>query len=102
MKNENFTLCLKRKLRLPIFNDCINYACRCGKKIDPFGDHCLGCKSNHKTCTSNAIRDGIIKTFSGILVTCKLIESLTQVEGDVERMLLALKSLRPFDLSGFR
>jgi hypothetical protein len=62
MKNDNFVICLKRKLRLRIIDDTTHYVCKCGQQLDCYGDHCLACPSNTKTKASNGIRDGIVKT----------------------------------------
>jgi hypothetical protein len=61
IKNHTFCTTLERKLQLPIINNTADYKCRCGAILDPYSDHCLGCKSNHKTKSSNGIRDEISK-----------------------------------------
>jgi hypothetical protein len=80
IKNDNFVICLKRKLRLRIIDDTTHYVCKCGQQLDCYGDHCLACPSNTKTKASNGIRDGIVKTLQRILPIAKLIESSTQVD----------------------
>jgi hypothetical protein len=99
MKNDIFTICLKRKLRLKIFDTTDNQTCKCGKQLDDFGDHCLGCTANHKTRASNNIRDGIAKTLQRILPAVHLIDSPTQVETEVHNIVPSLPRLKPFDLS---
>jgi hypothetical protein len=61
IKNNTSRTALQRKLRLPIFNNMSDYKCKCGATLDPYGDHCLGYKANHKTKSSNGIRDEVIK-----------------------------------------
>ena len=99
MKNDNFTICLKRKLRLRIIDDTEHYICKCGQQLDPYGDHCLACTANTKTKASNGIRDGIVKTFQRILPVAKLIDSGTQVEMETHNIVQSLPRLKPFDLS---
>eukprot|EP00956_Cyclotella_meneghiniana_P040752 scaffold204113_cov39-Cyclotella_meneghiniana.AAC.1 len=54
---------MKRKLRLTVIKDHHLFRCKCGAKVDPWGDHCLGCPANHKAYLSNAARDGICDIF---------------------------------------
>jgi hypothetical protein len=67
--------------------------------LDAFGDHCLGCKINHKTKASNGIRDEITKVFQRILPIVKMIDSPTQVENELHNIVPSLPRLKPFDLS---
>jgi hypothetical protein len=74
--------------------------CKCGSPLDAYGDHCLGCKINHKTKASNDIRDEIIKVFQRILpIVIKMIDSLTQVETELHNVAPLLPCLKPLDLS---
>jgi hypothetical protein len=99
MKNDNFVICLKRKLRLRIIEDTTHYVCKCGQQLDCYGDHCLACPSNTKTKASNGIRDGIVKTLQRVLPIAKLIDSTTQVETEIYNVVKSLPRLKPFDLS---
>jgi hypothetical protein len=99
MKNDNFLICLKRKLRLHIIDDITHYVCKCGQRLDCYGDHCLACPSNTKTTASNGIRDGIAKTLQRVLPIAKLVESTTQIETEVHNIVRSLPRLKPFDLS---
>ncbi|KAL7505911.1 hypothetical protein ACHAXN_009487 [Cyclotella atomus] len=63
IKNHTFHTALQCKLRLPIINNTTDFKCKCGAMLNPYGDHCLGCKVNHKSKSSNGIRDEIIKIF---------------------------------------
>jgi hypothetical protein len=80
MKNDNFVICLKRKLGLRIIDDTTHYVCKCGQQ-------------------SNGIRDGIVKTLQRILPIAKLIESSTQVKIEIYNVVKSLPHLKPFDLS---
>jgi hypothetical protein len=99
IKNHTFKTALQRKLRLPIFDKANNYRCKCGSIIDAYGDHCLGCKANHKAKASNGIRDEIVKIMQRILPIVKMIDSPTQVETKVHNIVPSLPRLKPFDLS---
>jgi hypothetical protein len=99
MKNETFSICLKCKLHLKIMSIAKNQSCRCGKLLDEYGDHCLGCTSNHKTRASNSIRDGLAKVLQRILPPTQLIDSPTQIETEVHNIVPSLPRLKPFDLS---
>ncbi len=57
IKNHTFRTALQCKLRLPIINNTIDYKCKCSALLDPYGDHyhCLGCKVNHKSKSSNGM-----------------------------------------------
>jgi hypothetical protein len=99
MRNETFAICIKRKLRLKILTLASNQSCKCGARLDEYGDHCLGCTANPKTRASNNIRDGLIKVFQRILPTAQLIESPTQVECEIHNIVPSLPRLKPFDLS---
>jgi hypothetical protein len=69
--------------------------------LNPYGDHCLGCKSNHKTKSSNGIRDKIIKVFKRILPFVGMIDCGTQIECEAHNIVpsLPIPRLQPFDLS---
>jgi hypothetical protein len=99
MKNDNFLICLKRKLRLRIIDEITLYICKCGQRLDCYGHHCLACPSNTKTTASNGIRDGIVKMLQCVLPIAKLIESSTQIETEVHNIVKSLPRLKPFDLS---
>ena len=99
MKNPTFCTAMKRKLRLTIIKDHQNFRCKCGAEVDPWGDHCLGCKKNHKTVLSNGCRDGIHDILKRILPVTKMIHSGTQMEKEVANIVPSLPTLKPFDLS---
>jgi hypothetical protein len=99
IKNATFKTALQCKLRIPIIDNNLQCKCRCGSIIDQYGDHCIGCKVNHKAKASNGMRDEITKVFQRILPIVSMIESPTQVEREVHNVVLSLPSLKPFDLS---
>jgi hypothetical protein len=99
IKNNTFKTALQRKLRLPILDSHQDFICKCGAKLDAFGDHSLGCKANHKGKASNGIRDEIAKIFQRILPIVKMIDSPTQIEKELHNIVPSLPQLKPFDLS---
>jgi hypothetical protein len=96
IKNHTFRTALQRKLRLPILNNTTDYKCKCGTILNPYGDHCLGCKANHKTKSSNGIRDEIIKVFKLILPFVGMIDFGTQIESEAHNIVPSLPRLQPF------
>ena len=96
-KNDDFTVMLKRKLRLELwFDDMI---CFCKRRMDNFGDHCLSCKSHCKGIMSNKVRDGFIKLLKPICTTVNLIDSDGMITSETPRVIPGLPNRRPFDLS---
>ena len=78
-KNQNFKINFKRKLRLELWPQEDVVTCKCGQRMDQFGDHAFCCTHIFKTTMSNEIRDGIICLFKTILLTVRMI-STTAVE----------------------
>ena len=95
--NVKFTINLKRKLRLPLWDQPVR--CSCGDIMDEWGDHAFNCRSNTKTIMSNQIRDGVAKLFQRILQTVKMIDTKSAVDTELEGFLNRAPNLRPFDLS---
>jgi hypothetical protein len=54
-----FTICMKRKLRLPILDDAPGRKCACGRQPDKFGDHAFQCTRICKIGVHNNIRNGL-------------------------------------------
>ena len=96
MKNHTFRTALQCKLRLPIINNTIDYKCKCGATLNPYGDHCLGCKVNHKSKSSNSIRDEIIKVLQHILPFVGMIDTSAQIECEAHNIVPSLPRLHNF------
>jgi hypothetical protein len=92
-------MAIQLKLRLPVIDCHQEYKCKCGSHLDAYRDHCLGCKVNHKTKASNGIRDKITKIFQRILPVVKMIDSPTQAETKLHKIVPSLPRLNPFDVS---
>ena len=97
-KNDQWIVSLKRKLRLELWPKEETITCKCGRRMDHFGDHALSCTQHNKSAMSDAIRDGIIRVFKRILITSKLIDSPTLVEREPRNLIPFAKTVRPFDL----
>jgi hypothetical protein len=98
-KNVTFATSMKRKLRFPFNKNQHEYRCKCGKRVDAWGDHSLGCSRNNKTATSNAHRDSLFDIFKRLLPVAKLIQSTGQVKKEVHSIVRSLPTLKPFDVS---
>ena len=83
---------LKRKLRLRLWPLTHLTHCMCTAKLDPHGDHCLGCTYNHKTTASDCIRDVIVMILKSILPLVQLIRQQSQVETEPTRIIKYLPS----------
>ena len=97
--NEVFKIMLKRKLRLRLWPFTHLTHCTCTAKLDPYGDHCLGCTDNHKTAASDCIRDAIVMILKRILPLVQLIRQQSQVETEPTKIIKDLPKQRPFDLA---
>ncbi len=97
-KNKNFTINLKRKLRLYLWDRRISVRCKCGEVMDHYGDHAFACTAS-KTTMHNQIRDGLVELLQRLLITVRLIHTPTAVTDETPRILPSLPRLRPFDLS---
>ena len=96
--NEDFKVMLKRKLRLPLWPKEM-CKCKCGAKIDAFGDHVMSCRHHCKTPMSNSVRDGVHKLLQETCKLVKMTSSNAMVDKEPEGMVKPLPYLRPFDIS---
>ena len=75
LPNDVFQLMLQRKLRLPIIpHHLLSISCKCGKPVDPYGDHFFHCRNYHKAATHNAIRNclfSLLKTIAPLAQACR-------------------------------
>ena len=60
-KNQNFEINLKQKLRLELWPQEDVVTCKCGQRMDLFGDHAFCCTHISKITMSNETRDSIIR-----------------------------------------
>ena len=98
--NQDFSLMLKRKLRLELWPGVQQPLCFCGTIMDQYGDHCLTCRRHCKTPMHNSIRDGLWKLFQEYFVLLNMTTSQSGVEKETPNVFEGLlPSLRPFDIS---
>ena len=64
-----FRICLRRKLRLPVFDHTTKPFCACGRRPDKFGDHVFQCTRICKIGVHNNIRNGIPPALTPALST---------------------------------
>jgi hypothetical protein len=57
LSNTNYSLLLRRKLRIPLFTTPIPPLCLCGKHLDPYGDHLFNCVRHSKLIFHDQFRD---------------------------------------------
>ena len=86
-KNQQWLVSLKRKLRLELWPKDEVVMCSCGKMMDNFGDHALGCKDCKKTTAHNDMVNGIVRVLKRVLMTCGLISTPTAVETEPKNLL---------------
>ena len=98
-KNEDFSIMLKRKLRLKLWPHAEQCICFCGKAMDAYGDHVLSCRSHCKTPLHNKIRDGLFSLLKELCKTVKLISGDTMVCKEKPRVIDKIPTIRPFDLA---
>ena len=98
-KNEDFTLMLKRKLRLELWPQNEVPICTCGKHMDRFGDHVMSCRCHCKTPLHNTIRDGLWDLFKDLFTTVRLTSTPNTIAREPERIVKELPGTRPFDIS---
>ena len=95
--NEEFTVMLKRKLRLPLWPQQ-QLRCTCEKNMDAFGDHVMTCTKHSKATMHNTIRNGLHKLLQKTCMLVKLTSSETMVEQEPPKVVPKLPQLRPFDV----
>ena len=100
-RDDDFRCMLKRKLRLPLWNDLETVTCFCGKVMDAFGDHCLSCRRHCKTTMHNHIRDGLWELLKYVFPLARLCSTETSVDREPLNIVRGLPQLRPFDISVF-
>jgi len=105
LDNQIFSIMLKRKLRIPLYNTNEQLICpKCKQHFDVYGDHlfkCLKCVK-HKKNTHNKWRDDVEKhVMKDILPLVQLIDKPSETENEKEKCIPSLRNtkIKPFDLS---
>lgn len=99
LPNWSFLLAMKRKLRLPIFNDANIPTCPCGQLHDKWGDHIFTCKKHSKILPHHFIRDNWAKALQPALSLAGYISPTTPIQTEREDICASHPPLRPFDIS---
>ena len=93
-----FLLCIRRKLRLPIYPP--NTPCICGHSIhDIYGDHAFCCDRGNKKRAHNAITHGFATALSPALTQAGFLSSNAKLSIEPQIHLRSDPTARPFDLS---
>ena len=97
LPNWMTSLAIKRKLRLPIFDDTPP-TCKCGTIHDKYGDHCFKCNRISKKQGHNIIRDCWAEALQPALATAGYIRQSSKLE--IERRHINTRdiSAQPFDI----
>ena len=94
-----FTIQLKQKLHLEIFDPAKCPTCLCGEQIDPFGKHIFCCRRVSKKVAHDRIRDEIAPVLQQVLLSGGYISRGSKMEIEPKGVVPDLPSLRPFDLA---
>ena len=97
LPNWMTTLALKRKLRLPIF-DNNPPTCKCGTIHDKYGDHCFKCNRISKKQGHNIIRDCWAEALQPALATAGYIRQASKLEVERKHINTRDISAQPFDI----
>ena len=94
-----FSIAMKRKLRLPLFDAQAPKFCQCRRRVDDFGDHIFQCTRVSKLCAHNIVRDGIATSLPPALASAGYILPSSTCATEPHLRLRSDPSARPFDLS---
>jgi len=94
-----FDICIKRKLRLPIFDNTTKPFCPCGRHPDKFGDHTFQCKRICKIGVHNNIRNGLPLVLTPALSTSGYLLPTSKFQVEPMLHLPSDPNARPFDIS---
>lgn len=99
LDNWSFDIAIKRKLRLPIFDQNNCPTCKCGRSHDPFGDHMFNCRNISKKMAHNIIRDSWATALQPALATAGYIRTNTKLDLERKNLKISDISAQPFDIS---
>ena len=94
-----FSLATKRKLRLPIFSDGDRRICRCGRRVDDYGDHIFQCPRLSKLNAHNILRDGLATILPPALAAAGYLLPTSTCDIEPNLHLPSDTNARPFDVS---
>ena len=94
-----FTICMKRKLRLPLFDSTTKPFCICGRRPDRYGDHVFQCKRICKIGVHNNIRNGLPSALTPALSTAGYLLPTSRFQVEPMLHLRSDPNARPFDIA---
>ena len=96
MKNDLFRIAFRRKLRLPLYpSDALCPTCKCGIRVNRYGDHFFECVDCSKSTLSNAIRGSVYSIFHHLGHLSGMVYSDTDVHHEPSGLLTCYPRKRP-------
>jgi hypothetical protein len=99
LPNWSFLIAMKRKLRLPLFDDTNIPTCPCGCIHDVWGDHMFTCYKHNKIAPHNFLRDNWALALQPALSLAGYISPNTHLQTERTNLCPSDPNLRPFDIS---
>jgi hypothetical protein len=99
LPNWSFDIAIRRKLRLPIYDNTNPPLCSCGKTHDPYGDHTFCCRKHSKLLAHNFIRDNWATNLQPAISLAGYITPTSPLQTERPNLTPNNISARPFDFS---
>ena len=99
LPNWSFLIALKRKLRMPLFDENNIPTCPCGTIHDKWGDHMFKCVKHNKILPHHVIRDSWATALQPALSLAGYISTHTTLQTERTNLCPSDPNLRPFDIS---
>ncbi len=94
-----FVICIKRKLRLAIYNANTKPYCPWGRRLDPYRDHVFQCKRICKIGAHNSIRDSLPSILTPALSSAGYLLPTSKFTDKPMLHLPSDPNARPFDIA---
>jgi len=94
-----FSIALRRKLRLPVYDISNPPICKYGKQHDCWGDHTFHCKQISKKFTHNIIQDCMATALQPALVTAGYLRPSSKLETKKTHIRTSDITAQPLDVS---
>ncbi len=94
-----FDICIKRKLRLPIYDANTKPYYPCGRSLNPYGDHVFQCKCICKIGAHNSIRDSLPSILTSALSSTGYLLPTSKFTGKPMLHLPSDPNARTFDIA---
>ena len=99
LPNWSFIIAMKRKLRLPIFDNDNTPSCPCGTIHDKWGDHMFKCVKHNKILPHHVIRDSWALALQPALSLAGYISEHSTLQTERCNLCPSDPNARPFDIS---